>query len=405
MLQVRDKRDCCGCEACRQVCPKQCITMAVDSEGFAYPKVDATACIDCHLCEKVCPVINQDAERKPISVLAAKNCDAEVVRKSSSGGVFHALATKVIEDGGVVFGARFVEDWSVEHSWTDTIEGIAPFMGSKYLQSRIGDSFAKVKEFLKDGRKVMFTGTPCQISGLKKFLRKDYDNLLAVDVICHGVPSPMVWQNYLKETLRPARGGKVGRNTVDPPISQKPTIVGISFRDKRISWPKFGLALHFAPNGSERNSVWPLTGKEETEGLFQPHYGNDFMAAFLRDLILRPSCYACPAKAGKSGSDLTIGDYWGIEKVMPGFADDKGVSVVVANTEKGARMIEGIGLETMDSRYEDALAGNPSLVRSVGKPINREYFWKQLRKRGLDEALERTFSTNILRRIERKLMR
>ena len=201
MIEIKDKKDCCGCSACVQRCPKQCITLKEDNEGFLYPIVDKKTCIDCGLCEKVCPILHQGEPQKPLKVYAAKNLNEEIRRQSSSGGIFTLLAEQVIQEGGVVFGARFDENWEVKHDYTETIEGLAVFRGSKYVQSRIEDNYKKAEEFLKQGRKVLFSGTPCQIAGLKRFLRKEYEELLTVDFVCHGVPSPGVWRKYLKETV------------------------------------------------------------------------------------------------------------------------------------------------------------------------------------------------------------
>lgn len=201
MIDILDKKDCCGCSSCVQRCPKQCITLKEDNEGFLYPIVNKEICISCGLCEKVCPVLSQGEPRKPLKVYAAKNQDEEIRRQSSSGGVFTLLAEQVIREGGVVFGAIFDENWEVKHDFAETIEGLAPFRGSKYVQSRIDDNYKKAERFLNQGRKVLFSGTPCQIAGLKRFLRNEYDNLLTVDFVCHGVPSPGVWRQYLKETV------------------------------------------------------------------------------------------------------------------------------------------------------------------------------------------------------------
>lgn len=201
MINIIEKKDCCGCSACVSICPKHCITMSLDNEGFLYPQVDNESCIDCGLCEKVCLVLNQGKECKPFQVYAAKNINEEIRMKSSSGGIFTLLAEQILHEGGVVFGARFNADWEVIHDYTETKEGLAAFRGSKYVQSRLGDSFCQAEHFLRQGRKVMFTGTPCQIAGLKLFLRKTYDNLLTVDFICHGVPSPGVWKKYLEELI------------------------------------------------------------------------------------------------------------------------------------------------------------------------------------------------------------
>lgn len=218
MINIKEKHNCCGCSACVQVCPKQCISMSADNEGFLYPQIDTAICIDCGLCEKVCPVINQNEPREPLAVYAANNNNEDIRLKSSSGGIFTLLAEQIISEGGVVFGARFNENWEVVHDYTEAIEGLEPFRGSKYVQSIIGDNFIKAKQFLTDGRKVLFSGTPCQIAGLKKFLRKEYENLLTVEVVCHGVPSPMVWRDYLdyKRAKRAAGKNSVSKSAMPP---------------------------------------------------------------------------------------------------------------------------------------------------------------------------------------------
>ena len=197
MIQLNSKYDCCGCSACAQSCPKECIIMRADEEGFLYPQIDTDTCINCGLCERVCPVINQSLPQKPHSVYAAKNKNEDIRLKSSSGGLFTLLAERTINNGGVVFGAKFNDDWSVIHDYTETIDGIKIFRGSKYLQSNTNICYKSVRKFLKEGRKVLFSGTPCQIAGLHLFLNKEYPNLTTVDIICHGVPSPLVWHKYV----------------------------------------------------------------------------------------------------------------------------------------------------------------------------------------------------------------
>ncbi len=235
MIEIRDKKMCCGCEACVQICPKGCISLNRDSEGFFYPKVDRALCVDCGLCDGVCPVINRSENREPIKTLAAKNRDDQIRANSSSGGIFTLLAQQTIAQGGVVFGAKFNDRWEVIHDYSETVEGVAAFRGSKYVQSRIGDNFIKVKKFLDSGRRVLFSGTPCQIAGLKNFLGREYDNLLTVDFICHGVPSPAVWERYKSEVLR---------NT--PPHCQQPNIQHVSFRGKVRGWRLFSFILRFS---------------------------------------------------------------------------------------------------------------------------------------------------------------
>lgn len=322
MINIEDKKQCCGCSACVQRCPKQCIVMKEDEEGFLYPVADKDVCIDCNLCEQVCPVLRQREEREPLDVYAAFNKNEEVRMQSSSGGVFTALAESIIKEGGVVFGARFNEDWEVVHDYVETVEGLSAFRGSKYVQSRIGCTFSQAEQFLKQGRKVLFSGTPCQIAGLKLFLRKEYENLLSVDFICHGVPSPGVWRQYLNEFI--------------------------------------------AHQGNKKNSVL----------LSEPYNKNIFMKGFLADLYLRPSCYACPSKCLKSGSDVTIGDYWGIQNVKPEIDDDKGICCTIVSTSKGISHVSRIDIDKVISSYKEVFQGNPALIKSALLSDKRSEFYK-----------------------------
>ena len=204
MIRITDKSQCCGCEACVQRCPKQCITLHEDNEGFLYPLVDQTVCVDCKLCENVCPVLTPYADRKPLQVLAAINIDEKIRMESSSGGIFTLLAESIIKEGGVVFGARFDDEWQVMLDFTESIDGLAAFRGSKYVQARTKSTYKQCEKFLKEDRKVLFTGTPCQIAGLHHYLRKDYNNLITCDFVCHGVPSPKVWRMYLDKVINGA---------------------------------------------------------------------------------------------------------------------------------------------------------------------------------------------------------
>lgn len=403
MIFITDKSKCCGCNACVQACPKQCIEMHEDYEGFLYPRVDTTRCIDCGKCEKVCPVINQAEPHRPINVYAAINPDEEIRRQSSSGGIFTLLAEQTIKEGGVVFGARFDESWQVIHDYTESIEGLAPFRGSKYVQSRIGDTFQQAEAFLKQGRKVLFTGTPCQIAGLKKYLHKEYENLLTVDFVCHGVPSPLIWQKYLSETLENFRAKRgTGKNSVPLSLNELPVITGISFRDKANGWKKFGFRINYATSKVAQNTVSEST-IEET--LLHPFPDNLFMKGFLSNIYLRPACYACPAKSGKSGADITIGDFWGIEHINPSMDDDKGCSLVIPQSPKGVAICAQ--LEHLSAlQYRDALKYNPSIEYAVKSPINRSfYFWNIDKGRSVAYAYKQTQGSSILKRIQRALFR
>ena len=404
MIQIIDKSQCCGCNACVQICPKQCIRMQEDCEGFLYPLVNDDMCVDCKLCEKVCPIINQNEPRRPLKVYAAMHPDEDIRLNSSSGGIFTLLAEQIIDEGGVVFGARFDEYWEVIHDYTETKEGLAVFRGSKYVQSRIGNTYQQAENFLKHGRKVMFTGTPCQIVGLKKFLRKDYPNLFTVEFVCHGVPSPLVWRKYLKETAEDIRAKRaVGKNTVTSSLSDLPVITGISFRDKTNGWKKFGFSLRYTASKAVENSVSVSAITEE--GLFlEPFTENHFMRAFLADYILRPSCYACPSKLGKSCSNITIGDLWGVDRFNPSIDDDKGLSLVMLHNDKASAILAKCNLEDVD--YLSAFNSNPSIERSVSIPVNRTYFWHLLHKgKSVGDILEMCHSSKAAARLRRYVYR
>lgn len=398
MIHIDDKKDCCGCEACAQCCPKRCISMQEDGEGFLYPRVDHSLCIDCGLCEKVCSVLHQDTPSEPLTVYAAKNPDDEVRRASSSGGIFTLLAESVLAENGVVFGARFDKDWNVVHDYTESKKGLGAFRGSKYVQSRTGETFNQAERFLKAGRKVLFSGTPCQIMGLKRYLRKEYDNLLTVDFVCHGVPSPLVWRKYIEETLVRQDEKIQFRPTLNHLFSDEmPLIEGISFRDKCLGWKKYSFALTL--------SKVTTAGEKNTVSLSSIFYDNAYMQAFLANLTLRPSCHACPAKCGRSGSDVTLGDFWGIEKIAPELDDDRGCSLLIINNPGVKGKLQKEGCLLAEYPISEVIPYNPSVAYSVDMPNNRDFFWHMFDKAGFHKALMLTTNKAFPFRVLRKLFR
>lgn len=355
MIKVSHPKDCCGCSACAQICPRKCIDLRADKEGFLYPVVNKEACTSCGLCEKACPVINQSTNSKPVLTLAAINLNHETRLQSSSGGIFSLLAEETINKGGVVFGAAFNKNWEVEHIYIEGKEHIDKLRGSKYVQSRIGESYKQAKAFLNAGREVLFSGTPCQIAGLKKFLRKDYNNLKTVDVVCHGTPSPKVWRKYLEEVSLEHNVAK---------------ITNIQFRCKTNGWKNYSLTIkHKDRDGIER--------------VLQESFGeNIFMKCFLNNLCLRPSCYACPARDGKSGSDITLADLWGTESICPDMDDDKGTSLVLLRNKD----FELPNFNKKGIEYKEALKYNPSIETDVNIPGKRNKFFKIVTKQGVHKA-------------------
>lgn len=335
---------CCGCGACLNVCPKNAISFREDAEGFAYPSVDEGKCIDCSLCVKVCPVLSPDVERLPLKVYAAKNRDLQERIQSSSGGMFLPLAREVLRQGGQVFGVEFSEDFrSARHACASDADGVKRFSGSKYIQSDTGRTYSRTKMFLENGVPVLYSGTPCQIAGLRKFLRKDYENLYTVDLVCHGVPSPGIWRRYMDETAPEGTAS-------------------VNFRDKVTGWKRFSLVMKDC-------SGKVLFSQREDE--------NVFMDGFLKNLYLRPSCYLCPARKGRSGSDLTIADYWHLKKTLPDFDDNTGVGLVLVNTAKGARLFDSVDFERVETPYAPASAGNPAIENDFRPLKGREAFFRK----------------------------
>lgn len=362
MINLQQKSACCGCHACAQICPKHCITMRADAEGFLYPQVDATACIHCGACEKVCPILQSSPEPKDKSpkAFAAINLDEKVRAQSSSGGVFSLLAEQTISKGGVVFGAAMSENQhKVCHIAVETLEGLAALRGSKYLQSEIGTTYLQAREALKSGREVLFSGTPCQIEGLRSFLQKDYPNLFCVDVICHGVPSPLVWDTYLAE--QETRAGAPVRRTF--------------FRHKKYGWKTFSLLLEFSNNKAYERVI----------------SDDAFMQAFLQNACLRPSCHNCHFKKLNRVSDITLADYWGIQNQYPDMDDDKGTSLVLVHSEKGRELLGGLNaqLQLHPVPTNQALRGNSSMTQSVAPHKKRQKFFANLGRMPFDVLVKK----------------
>ena len=400
MIAIKDKKNCCGCSACVQRCPKHCISLHEDDEGFLYPLVDEATCINCGLCEKVCPILNPQEKILPQEVLAVKNTNEEERMNSSSGGVFLPLAREVILQGGVVFGAVYDEQWEVHQVFAEKMEDVHPMMGSKYLQSRIENTYKEAEQFLKQGREVLFVGSPCQIAGLRTFLRnKEYPNLLAVDFLCHGVPSPGVWRRYLAETYggydakeQCRRQATAGKNSVLlSSLNAKSPIGDIKFRDKEESgWKKYRFVVRQrSASKADKNTVLSS----------DIHYDNPFMRGFLSDIYLRPSCYECKCKNGVNHSDLTIGDYWAARVIDQDFDDDKGVGLVLVNTSKGKKYFDELGMTVRKSTLEKAHLCNGGFNEHTHAHPKRTRFY-ELYKGGVSvtEAVDKCLKVTLLHR-------
>jgi len=348
-VSIIDKKKCCGCTACYNICPVHCISMEVNREGFLYPVVNNEQCIECRMCEKSCIAIgDNEVTNELLTSYAALNKNNAERKNSSSGGIFILLAEKVISAGGVVFGAAMSEDnRAVHHIEIDNMDEISRMMGSKYLQSSLEDVLTKIKSELEKGRTVLFTGTPCQINGLKKYLIKPYDNLILVDIICHGVPSPQVWKSYT--------------NYIENRYCS--TIKEVSFRYKKTCLEKIGIKPLY--NGDRE--------------VFIANSKNSFMRMFLKNYCLRESCYQCVSKLIK-GSDITLGDFWGVEESAPEMSDGMGTSIVFVRTEKGMALFESIKefVKEKEVTYQSAVKHNWAEYKSVPRPVQRDVFFKDL---------------------------
>lgn len=354
-------RLCSGCSACCQICPKRCIAMKCDDEGFWKPYVDAGLCIDCKSCEKVCPVLNPYPSKEPLDVYAARVEDDSQLAGSTSGAIFPHLAREIIQEGGVVFGARFDPDWRVLVDCTGTLEGLEAFRGSKYVQAWAGESYIKARSFLRQGRKVLFSGTPCQIAGLKRFLGKDDYNLFTVSLLCHGVPSQRLWLRYLEEEkARQVR--KLRKSGKDIPGLE---LAHVTFRDKRGGWKVSNLSFDLVHNGEVAHTYISADSL--------------YIKAFLKNLSLRESCYACPFKEGRDWADITIGDYWGIEELHPELYDNKGISLVQVKSEQGRRLLKLDGLSYLKTSYEEVRDTN-TVRQPPSRPSKRDRSCKRLEK-------------------------
>lgn len=379
MIDIKNKEECCGCEGCVQICPTKCISFNEDEEGFKYPLVNLKQCIYCNRCEKVCPVIHQSEVKEPLKVFASKNKDDLRIR-SSSGGVFTPIAEDIINNGGVVFGAAFDNEWNVRHIMLDKIEDLGKLRKSKYVQSDIGRTYLQAKEYLRKGVPVLFTGVHCQIAGLHQFLRKEYDNLITIDILCHGVPSPMIWRDYLESVS-----------------SGRPDEVSFRYKHSISSNDNADIYLRVVKDGQELCN---------TEGT-----GNTYVTGFLYDLYNRPSCHACPAKQGKSRSDISLGDYWNIEKIRPEFYDKKGISLVMINTDKGRSYFAKCkDLDNVETSYKEATSCNVGLISKTRKESKyRKEFWKLYPRLGqktfgvVFHMMEPTFADRVIRFIKRNI--
>ena len=357
-LTVKQKNTCYGCSACEQICPQKAISFAPDEEGFLYPVLDENKCVSCGLCKLSCPYDNEKTDTEPFGVYAAQNKNKEELLRSSSGGMFSVFAQEALSKGGVVVGCAFTEDLKAEHTVAFDKSGVDKMHGSKYVQSNMGDVYSQVKAILEDGKNVFFTGTPCQVDGLKRYLRKPYDNLLTVDLVCHGVPSPALLEEYISSTE------KVNGQ-----------LQGLQFRNK-------------ARNGWRSEGT--LTFKNGKEKSFSPFRDSYYNLYYMKNCVSRISCYSCKYASPSRVGDVTIGDFWNASDFLEEKAYKNGISVLLVNTQKGKRVFEDIRdkLFIYETDIQTAQKGNGRLVKGGEIPQNRSSFYKKVKENGYEETVK-----------------
>ena len=354
---------CTACGACVNICPVRAVKFLADSRGFNYPSVNNSACTDCGLCLKVCSVgKKQQLENKTLEpkVYAAYHNDEEIRRNSSSGGIFSVLAQYILTNNGIVYGAAFDENFKVVHIGIRTVNDLEKLRGSKYVQSHIPDGlFEEIRKELNAGTHILFSGTPCQVAGLKLFLQKEYKNLLSADLVCHGVPSPKIFKDYLC--------------WLEDLYCEK--VTSFSFRDKKYSWEFYNIKACFKKRKYER-----LSNADPYMRLFLSH----------PPLCLRDSCYQCQFADTKRVADITIADFWGLQYAPDTVQDDKGVSCVICNTIQGYQIWEKVRgqCKVEERQLQEAIAGNLHLKHPVPKNVEAiKAFWSRYEQMGFAVTL------------------
>lgn len=369
MELVQNKAQCCGCTACKSICPKQAIEMIEDEQGFLYPEINKEKCIDCGLCKKICfyqsgyKVLDDHLDR--IETYAVKHKDLKIRIASRSGGIFTALSDEILNQNGIIYGVGYEKGFRVCYKRAETKEQRDEFRGSKYVQSEVSDIFKQVKSDLNAGKKVLFSGTPCHVAGLAKFIRNK-ENLFLVDIVCHGTPSPKVFKDYIR-FLEKKYGGKVEQ---------------FDFRDKSFGWN-----THIESFVINKEKI----AKTIYTDLFYKH------------IMFRESCYNCQFTNLNRPSDITIADCWGIEKNRPDVNDNKGVSLVIVNTEKGKKLYENIifEIEQYEVDIKDYL--QPQMQYPNKKDKRYEEFWNDYKERGFEYITKKYVGQNLLGKVRQSL--
>ena len=377
MINIKDKMKCCGCTACTSICPKQAIKMEADDEGFLYPKVDFDKCIDCHLCEKVCPISFRDSLRcqsKPLNYMAGRLSNYDDLMVCSSGGAFWALAKETIANNGIVVGAEYSSGCCVIHGFAETLEECKKFRGSKYSQSNIVGVFSKISSLLQSGKMVLFSGTPCQVEGLNLFLRKSYENLITVDLLCHAVPSPKIFEEYC--------------NFVGRTFSKK--LSAINMRDK---------TDHGWGGGYSYKYIFS-DGSSEIDSARVSNWGRIYFSQYIN----RPSCYSCRFTNLHRAGDITIGDFWDLEHNRNDISNKNGTSLILINTERGKRFFDYAKKYMNVYEITEKESLQPCLLAPPSPELNRQKFWNFYHRYGFLKTYKKFFSEFVISALVKKII-
>lgn len=360
MKIICEEKKCCGCRACENICPRKAITMVENNKGFLKPVINEELCVDCGLCKKVCPIVSGENLKKPIKIYACKNIDENVRGTSSSGGVFQEIAKNIFKDNGIVYGAGFSKENKVEHVQAKNLEELENIKKSKYVQSDMKNTYIKIKENLDNKTKVLFSGTPCQVDAVKNFCRIDSEEIFFVDVVCHGVPSPKFFEEY-KKFLEKKYNSK---------------IKSINFRHKNEKSTQ-NIKVEF------ENGETYISNKSE---------GDYFYNLFLENIILRDACYNCKYKNFDRCGDISLADFWGYEEgIAKEFGDNKGVSLVLINTQKGLKLFDSIkqNIKYLEVKKEDCFQYNCFYNFEI--PERYDKIWKEYFENGFDAVVSKYY--------------
>ncbi len=366
MKEIVNKKCCTGCGACYNSCPKRAISMIEDIDGFSYPNIDEKKCINCGLCKKKCPVINKNNNKSINICYAGYNKNINSRKTSSSGGIFELIAKNILSDNGIVVGAAFNNN-RLEHYIVKDIKNLEKLKGSKYLQSDLKNIFIEIKSNIKT-RKVLFVGTPCQVAGLKSFIREENSNLICIDLFCHGVPSPKLYKKYVDELE----------------LNNNDKLIEYNFRDNSTGWDTYSNTAKF-----KKKNICELASE------------NSYMKLFLCDVALRESCYNCNFKLDNKYSDITLGDFWGVKSYYPEIYNKEGVSAIIINTNIGKEIFDCIKKDLVYKKcsIDEILKNNSSLKLSSKSPKNRKKFFKDLNNTSFDKLSKKYATKSLYTRI------